>query len=295
MVDDARYLDVLAREFDSLVPENALKWKALQSDRSVWTFDVPDQMVDFAEQNGMQVKGHTLAWSKELSYPGWFLVLPRAEQLVAIRDHIQAVVGRYAGRITAWDVWNEAMANDGSGLLGGVSEDDIADAFRWAREADPDVVLLYNDYKIAGSGRKSDDVFAMLQRLVAIGAPVDGVGFQMHVNLADAPPSGAEVAANMARYEGLGLKVTISEMDVRIADLAGTTDERLEAQADYYRDMVGVCLAAPNCLGVTFWGFTDRYSWIDARHGADDPLLFDEKLVEKPAYFGVLDALETTR
>ncbi|HEX6739483.1 MAG TPA: endo-1,4-beta-xylanase, partial [Vicinamibacteria bacterium] len=105
------------------------------------------------------------------------------------------------------------------------------------------------------------------------------------------PPAAADIAANMRRLAELGLLVNISEMDVRVARVGGDAAAKLEEQRRVYHDVIAACLAEPRCHAVTFWGFTDRYSWIDAFYGPDDPLLFDEAYRAKPSYFGVLDAL----
>jgi endo-1,4-beta-xylanase len=111
----------------------------------------------------------------------------------------------------------------------------------------------------------------------------------MHIS-AVSPPPASDVAENMRRLAGLGLRVTISEMDVRVRDVAGTPEARLDAQKSVYQSIVGVCVAEPRCDGVTFWGFTDAHSWIDGVFGPDDPLLFDEQYAPKPAFYGVMDA-----
>ena len=114
----------------------------------------------------------------------------------------------------------------------------------------------------------------------------------MHVVAQSRPPS-ADVAANMRRLAALGLLVNVSEMDVRISNVAGDLATRLEVQRREYRELVSVCVAEPACHAVTFWGFTDRYSWIDSFFGPDDPLLFDESYAAKPAFFGVQDAVRS--
>jgi endo-1,4-beta-xylanase len=165
----------------------------------------------------------------------------------------------------------------------------IADAFRLARAADPQALLFYNDYSGEGLGAKSDAIYALVSGLKAQGVPIDGVGLQMHVR-AGAPPSEAGVTANMRRLAALGLRVNISEMDVRVGDIGGGTPANLDTQKAVYRSMVGVCVAEPACDGVTFWGFTDAHSWIYSQYGADAPLLFDAQYAPKPAFFGVFDA-----
>jgi GH35 family endo-1,4-beta-xylanase len=227
--------------------------------------------------------------------PGWVAGLPAAELRSAFDAHIRAVAEHYRGRVRAWDVVNEAVADDGSGLRDTVfrqklGDQYIADAFRLARQADPQALLFYNDYGGEGLTQKSNRIYDLVQGLRAQGVPIDGVGLQMHVTAAGRP-SDANIAANMSRLASLGLLVNISEMDVRIRDLPGDRTMRFETQKAVYRSIVGVCVAEPRCDGITFWGFTDAHSWIDAQYGADDPLLFDEQYGAKPAYYGVLDAL----
>ena len=133
---------------------------------------------------------------------------------------------------------------------------------------------------------KAQRIYELVADLKANGVPIDGVGLQMHVSASGQPPDG-EIAANMSRLAALGLVVHISEMDVRINNLSGTDQARLDAQRARYRDVVRVCVAEPRCGAITFWGFTDAHTWI----GGDRPLLFDAQYQPKPAYFGVLDAL----
>jgi len=256
-------------------------------------FRAGDAIVAYGQANGMQIKGHALIWHG--SVPGWVGALSAEDLRVAFENHIRAVAEHYRGRVIAWDVVNEAIADDGSGLRDTVfrqklGDQYIADAFRLARQADPQALLFYNDYGGEGLSQKSNRIYDLVQGLRAQGVPIDGVGLQMHITATN-PPSDASIAANMRRLAGLGLSVNISEMDVRIRDAPGTTQMRLDLQKSVYHSIVGVCVAEPRCDGVTFWGFTDAYSWIDKQFGADDPLLFDEQYAVKPAYYGVLDAL----
>jgi GH35 family endo-1,4-beta-xylanase len=202
-----------------------------------------------------------------------------------------ATAGRLIGAAVQSTLLGEAAySRTLSFFLQKLGESYLELAFRVAREADPDVLLIYNDYGAEGLGRKSDDVYALLRRHKERGAPIGGVGLQMHVAAQSRPPSG-DIAANMRRLADLGLLVNISEMDVRIKDVAGDKAARLQVQRREYQDLVAVCLNEPFCHAVTFWGFTDKHSWIDGFFGPDDPLLFDEAYAAKPAFFGVQDAL----
>jgi endo-1,4-beta-xylanase len=290
---DGRYTSVLTRHFNYLTAEYEMKWDPIEATRGINDFNGGDAIVAYGQARGMQIKGHALIWHGAV--PGWVGGLSTADLRAAFENHIRSVAGHYQGRVRAWDVVNEAVADDGSGLRDTVfrqklGDQYIADAFRLAREADPRALLFYNDYGGEGLNRKSDRIYDLVQGLRAQGVPIDGVGLQMHIS-ASSPPSDASIAANMSRLASLGLSVNISEMDVRIRDLPGTLQARLNAQKPVYHSIVGACVSEPRCDGVTFWGFTDAHSWINGQFGADNPLLFDEQYGAKPAYYGVLDAL----
>jgi endo-1,4-beta-xylanase len=237
----------------------------------------------------MDVKGHALLWHQAV--PSWVSGLSPSDLRVAVASHIAAVAGHFRGRVDAWDVVNEAVADDGSGLRETVfrqklGDGYIAEAFRLAREADPGALLFYNDYGGEGAGAKSDRIYELVRGLIADGVPIDGVGLQMHVS-ANNRPADANIAANMRRLASLGLRVHISEMDMKLNGVAGSVEQKLEAQTLAYRSIVAVCVAEPRCEAVTFWGVSDAHTWITG----DAPLLFDAQYVTKPAYAGVLDAL----
>ncbi|MET0553145.1 MAG: endo-1,4-beta-xylanase [Vicinamibacteria bacterium] len=287
------YTAAAAHHFDDVTAEYEMKWGQIERQRGTRTYGPADEIVSFASARGMTVKGHALVWHGDS--PAWLEALSPAEARQSLRDHVAATVGRYRGRVRAWDVVNEAIADDRPGLrdtvyLRTLGPDYIAEAFALAHEADPSALLIYNDYGGEGLNRKSDDVYALVSDLVARGVPIGGVGLQMHLDAASRPATG-DIARNVARLAALGLRVNISEMDVRVARVPGDRAAKSAEQRRVYHDVVAVCLAEPRCDAVTFWGFTDRHSWIDAFFGPDDPLLFDDAYGVKPAYQGVLDAL----
>jgi len=291
---DPAYGPILARDFDYVTPENEMKWGPIHPAPDVWNFGPADAIVDFAAAHGMRVKGHNLVWDLQLpSYVN--ATLTPAELAAAMETHIRTLVGHYRGRVRAWDVVNEPLATFGASLKHSIFLDKLgtaylADAFRWAHEADPDALLFVNEFGANGVNRKSDALYALVRDLLAQGVPIDGVGFQLHVG-GFFGPLAPTLRENLQRFADLGLLVNISEMDVQIAGLPGDVATRLAAQRDTYHDAVTACLAVPACDAITFWGFTDRYSWIDAFFGPDDPLPLDEQYVPKPAYFAVRDAL----
>jgi endo-1,4-beta-xylanase len=292
-LNDARYSAVFARHFDYVTAEYEMKWDPIERTRGAEDFSGGDAIASYAAAHGMQVKGHALVWHQAV--PSWVNGLTAADLRVEFERHIRSVASHYRGRVIAWDVVNEAIDDNGFGLRDSIFRQKlgdryIADAFRIARDADPQALLFYNDYSGEGLGGKSDAIVELVRGLLAQGVPIDGVGLQMHIRTG-APPADASVAANMRRLAALGLRVNISEMDVRVGDIGGSTPANLDRQKSVYHSMVAVCVAEPGCHGVTFWGFTDAHSWIYSTYGPDAPLLFDSQYAPKPAFFGVLDAL----
>ncbi len=279
-----------AAAFNFATPENEMKWDATEPTQNVFSYGGGDAIVAFAQQSGMKVKGHTLVWHSQL--PAWVSSLTDPTALHdAMINHITKVVSHYRGQVIAWDVVNEAVADDGQSLRDSIFSQYLGagfidDAFNAARAADPGALLLYNDYGAEGSGAKSDYVYNLVKGMRARGVPINGVGLQMHTGPADTSPSPAQVAANMQRLSALGLNVVISEMDVQIC----TSD--FNTQGTRFHDIVAICATEPLCLAVTVWGVSDKYSWLNGVScAAPQPLLFDYNYGPKPAYTGVLDAL----
>ncbi|HET9313992.1 MAG TPA: endo-1,4-beta-xylanase [Vicinamibacteria bacterium] len=289
------YAETLRREFNMVVAENAFKMDALRPSATTFNFTDADALVAFAEANGMAVRGHTLVWHSQL--PGWLTSgnFTRDQVIAIMRDHIMTVMGRYRGRIVHWDVVNEAMA-DGTGQLRTssfwhqrIGPEYIALAFQFAREADPNAVLYYNDYEAEGLGQKSDAVFNLVSSLRNQGVPIDGVGWQTHkINPFRIQ---AQHVTNAQRLAALGVEISITEMDVRIALPADATE--LQQQALAYEDAVRFCLEQPNCTSLVIWGFTDKYSWVPSVFsGFGDALIFNASYQPKPAYTALQAVLE---
>ncbi len=293
---------VLASNFNSLTPENDMKWVNVEPSPGRFSFRAGDALVAFAEQNGMRVRGHTLVWHTQLA--PWVAGLSGEELHAALIRHVTNVVSHWKGRISQWDVVNEAIADGPTGELRhdspftALGPTFIADAFRAAHEADPAARLFYNDYEIEGLGTaKAEAVYQLAQRLKAAGVPIGGVGFQMHVDPRHWPEAGA-IRQNMERFAALGLSVEITEMDVSIGEIEGDRAQKLEQQKRLTHDIVAACVEVSACSGVTFWGFTDRYSWLNdprwARlrgRGPHHPLPFDGDYGAKPMAAGIAAAL----
>ena len=289
------YAETLRREFNMVVAENAFKMDALRPSATTYNFTDADALMAFAETNGMAVRGHTLVWHSQL--PGWLTSgnFTRDQTIAIMRDHIMTVMARYRGRIVHWDVVNEAMA-DGTGQLRTnsfwhqrIGPEYIALAFQFAREADPNAVLYYNDYEAEGLGQKSDAVFNLVSSLRNQGVPIDGVGWQTHkINPFRIQ---AQHVSNAQRLAALGVEISITEMDVRIALPTDATE--LQQQALAYGDAVRFCLEQPNCTSLTIWGFTDKYSWVPSVFsGFGDALIYNASYQAKPAYTALQSVLE---
>ncbi len=292
--EGTQFRSVLATEFNVLTPENDLKHDRLQPAQGVFMFTRADSLVDFAEAHGMLVRGHTLVWHRQLA--SWLTsgVWTADEARALLQEHVTTVAQHYRGRIAAWDVVNEALADDGS-LRSGFWLDHIGReyidlAFEWAHEADPDAKLHYNDYSLEWAGPKADSAHALLSDLIQRDVPVDGIGFQAHFAVGQLP-SQDDIVATFTRFAGLGLSVHITELDIRIPLPA--TDEHLEMQAENFARVVGACLRVPACDTVVMWGFTDGDSWIPAAFpGFGQALIFTAMYVPKPAYWSLHNLLE---
>jgi endo-1,4-beta-xylanase len=291
---DSTYRDVLATEFDTVTAENAMKWRNLEPSEGVYAWVGADQLVAFAQRSRQSVYGHTLVWHNDV--PQWVSPDWSPERLRAVlRAHVTAVVSHYRDRVWAWDVVNEALDEDGTLRdtlwLRKLGPGYIADAFRWAHAADPSARLFINDYGTEEPTRKSDALLRLVRDLRAQGVPVDGVGFQAHLE-SDRRPVG--LAANLRRFAALGVSVAITELDVRVKLPA--SPEKLRQQAGVYRDVLAGCLSVPACVSLTVWGFTDARSWIPGYHrGYGAACLLDGQYRPKPAHTAMIELLSTRR
>ncbi len=301
--EDAAYRALLAREFSAVTPENALKFEPLRPARDTYAFDDADAIVAYAEEHRMAVRGHTLVWHEQL--PAWLTggVSSPSEVRDILADHIHTVVGRYRGRILAWDVVNEILPTlpflpKSSYWLRTIGPEVVELAFRLAHEADPDARLFLNEMSADGLGWKSDRLYRLCSDLLGKGVPIHGVGFQMHRAVAW-PPNAESLAANFRRFADLGLEIHVTEMDVRLYRsflewLFGSKEDPASAQVRIYREVMEVVVANPAVRLFATWGVTDRYSWIPGVTGHPDaPLLFDAEYQPKPACFAVREVLES--
>jgi len=308
-----RALPVLKKHFNSISPENGLKWIKVHPEPDRYDFEFGDHYVALGEKLNAFVVGHTLAWHQQV--PDWVFEKSdgspktKAELLKTLEDHIEVVVGRYKGKIHGWDVVNEAIADDGEFRnskwfeIAGV--DFIKTAFRKANEVDPSAELYYNDYNVFNSKKRSA-ILKLVQEMRDEGIRIDGIGMQGHYMLQS--PSIAEIEKGIIEIYNSGFKVMITELDVDVlkrpkeaigADLAKT----YEFQAEYnpyekglpieveqklsqrYADIFRLYFKHSNKISrVTFWGTHDKASWLNnwpVRGRTNYPLLFDKNLQPK--------------
>ncbi|MFB9237654.1 endo-1,4-beta-xylanase [Plantactinospora siamensis] len=316
--DNPAYAKVVGEQFSVLTPGNEMKWQLVEPTRGTYDWSGGDRVVTFAQAHDQLVRGHTLMWHNQL--PDWLTTgvsdgsISNDQLRALLHKHITDEVTHFRGKIWQWDVANEFFANswDPHPLADGINGDDfwvshlgegiLTDAFRWAHEADPHALLFYNDFNIGGedgTNAKADAVYAWIKRMRAEGVPIDGVGSQGHVDTQYGYPR--QLTDDLRRYASTGAKVAITEADVRTFVNNATeqvpTDHLAEfAQPYEFSNMLKACLAVPECLSFTAWGFTDAESWIpDVFPGEGYALLYDVHLNPKPVYTDLQDDLRLAR
>jgi endo-1,4-beta-xylanase len=300
-----------AAQFSQVTPGNEMKWQIVEPTQGVFDWSGADNLLAFAKANDMAVRGHTLCWHNQL--PTWLTTgvsngtISNTQLRDLLRDHIFTEAGRFRGKIWQWDVCNEfltdsnpSMVNPNDFWISHLGTGVIADAFRWAHEADPGALLFYNDYNIGGedgSNAKSDAAFALVSGLLDQGVPIHGVGNQGHLDT-QFGWSPQRLQADLERYASLGLKVALTEVDVRTfvnnaAQQVPTNNLALFAHPYEFQEMLKAALAVPECISFTVWGFVDADSWVPGFFtGEGYATPWDVNLNPKPAYFSMLSDLQ---
>lgn len=310
--DDGKYPAYIAREYSLVEPENDLKPPAVWRGDGIYNWANADYLLGapgetgWAQKNHVAVRGHVLVYARDDGYtlPDWLrkseadISPARARQL--LHDYIFAVAGRYRGKLVAWDVVNEAI-DDGpndrpfhlrdSFWFRKLGPDFLKLAFQWAHEADPRAELYYNEYGAEGMGRKSNDVFALLQWLKSAGVFVTGAGMQYHLSVGDHVAAGDDHYLNARRLASAGFSFMVTELDVQMPVSDPKTGyvplvaADLDRQAEVYRSVLDFALTSGNCRGLQMWGPSDNHSWIPAASagkGAATPA--NAEYQPKPAY-----------
>jgi endo-1,4-beta-xylanase len=285
-----RYVHTLLGHYRSITPEYEMEMSQLEPSPGHFTFAPADRIVAFANRHHMPVRGHTLVWDEMV--PGWVLHghWTRAQLENVLHSYITAVVSHYRGRVEEWDVVNEPLLQNG-GMRQSIWERVIGPgyvslAFRWAHAADPQARLFLNEFGAEWNDPKERALFGLVSGLRSSGVPIGGVGFQAHL-LLDAHPPQAELTGVLRQFAGLGLRLEVTELDVRAGGHAPLA-RRLTDEASIYRTVAASCAAVRACARVTTWGITDAASWIGA---ANRPLPFDTHYRAKPAWYSLRAAL----
>jgi endo-1,4-beta-xylanase len=318
MQPDNEMLDLIAREFNQVTSENAMKWSSIHPKENEWKFEEPDKLVEFAGKNKMAVQGHVLVWHSQV--PRDIFTgpdgNPASKELLLKRmeTHIHTVVDRYKGRVKSWDVVNESITpEDGfrkSKWFEICGPEFMEKAFQYAHEADPNCQLIYNDYNEEDPKRR-DFIVELVKEYKKKGIPIHGMGLQGHLNL-DSPDLKLWEQAIEA-YASVGLRISVTELEVDVLPYDWSRSAEISTNAAYkeslnpykdglpkeiddkltkrYEDIFRILLKHRDKVDrVTFWGASDDLSWknnFPMRGRTNYPLLFDRQHKPKNAYFAV--------
>jgi endo-1,4-beta-xylanase len=305
---------LLMKEFNSITPENDLKIGPVHPAENQYNWRNADAIVAFAQRNKVKVRGHNLVWHYASQTPRWIFIDKDGKEaskelvLQRLKDHITTVVSRYKGKIFAWDVANEVISDAPNEYLRPsdwyriCGEDYIIKAFQWAHEADPEALLFYNDYNEIDPVKR-EKIYRLVKSLKDAGVPIHGIGLQAHWGIYE--PTRGQLDSTLSRFASLGLDIHITELDITVytkehnarerrpedANTAFTAD-RENAQIEKYKMCFELFKKYNKAISsVTFWNLSDKYSWLDnfpVRNRKDYPLLFDQHLKPKKAYWEVV-------
>jgi endo-1,4-beta-xylanase len=310
-IETPSFAAIASSQFSVVTPGNAMKWEVVEPTEGTFDWSQADQLVAFAKANHQLVRGHTLLWHSQL--PTWLTAgvtngtISNAQLTNLLHQHIITEVSRYKGKIWQWDVANEfftdtnpSQINPADFWISHLGAGIIGQAFIWAHQADPHALLCYNDYNIAGedgSNAKSDAAYAWLKQELAAGIPISCVGDQGHLDT-QFGFSGQLMQQDLARFASLGLKVAITEADVRTfvnnaTDQVPTDHLATFAQPEEESQMLQACLAVRQCISFTVWGFTDADSWVPGFFAGEGyATIYDVKQQPKQAYTDMQSDLE---
>ena len=298
---------LIRQQFNSITAENDMKPQPTEPSEGQFNWAGADRIANFCRQNGIRLRGHCLMWHAQVGR--WIYEdadgkpLEKEEMFRRMREHIHAVVSRYKDIVYCWDVVNEAMTDDRnatdpyrqSPMYKIAGDEFIANAFRYAREADPQALLFYNDYNETDPV-KSQRIYEMVKKMKANGVPIDGIGMQGHYNIYG--PQEEEIDRALTLYRQVVKHIHVTELDVRANEEMGgqlqfsqegmtVSDSLRQHLADQYARIFRVLRKHKDVIdNVTFWNLSDRDSWLGARNY---PLLFDTDYKPKKAYDYVLN------
>lgn len=307
LLNNTQLQSVVNANFNSLVAGNIMKMNYLEPTQNNFTYANADALVTYAQNHNMILHGHTLIWHSDYQVPAFmknFSGTPQEWDAI-LGNHVVNIVAHFAGKVASWDVVNEALDETQSDgwrhslfyTNSGNSAVYIENAFTNAHATDGAAKLYYNDYNIEWSATKLSFLLAMINDFKARNIPIDGIGFQMHVSLNF--PDVSTIKASLKAVADTGLMVRISEFDVSVngnGSLSALNSTIATQEKQRYHDIVQAFLQAVPVAqrgGITFWGVTDGASWLTGFEGHPEwPLLFNDDLTIKPAFDGVVQALQ---
>ncbi|KAE9391171.1 endo-1,4-beta-xylanase C precursor [Gymnopus androsaceus JB14] len=301
-----RYYPIFLTEFGQITPENSMNWNATEPEQGVFTFAGGDAVVALAQKYLQLIRGYSCVWYNQI--PEWLAngTFTVAELTEIIQTHCGTLVGHYEGQICifqafqvlfhsltffdtdSWDVINEPFNDDGTWrsdvFYNTLDTSFVPIALEAASTADPNAKLYINDYNIEFAGPKATAMMELIQTLKASGVPIHGVGLQCHFVLGQVPD---DLQTIMEQFAALGVEVAVTELDIRMT-LPATNELLIQQKADY-QSVISACNAVPDCVGVTIWDYTDKYSWIpSAFPGQGEACPWDLNYNQKPAYDGII-------
>ncbi len=313
---DTQSTVLVKQQFNAITPENIMKAEVIHPEWGRYDFELADKIIAYGKKYSMKVNGHTLIWHSQL--PGYVNSMKDADSVKQFfTDHINTIAGRYDGKITSWDVVNEALEEDGSLrktiFLEKLGPGYITSAFELAQKAAPNTELYYNDYNIE-QPKKRAGAIALIKQIQAKGIRIDGVGIQGHWRAYNIPLE--EIEKSILEFSALGIKVMFTELDLGVlpnpwdsdaADVNKTAEynakmnpyanglpDSMQAKLTKgYEDLFKLFLKHKDKISrITFWGVNDGHSWLNGwpiRGRTNYPLLFDREFKPKPAYYKVVE------
>lgn len=288
---DEQYRKTALSNFGAMTTENALKWQFVHPTQGAYDFHEADALVAIAQQHGLAVHAHTLVFAE--ANPAWVTALPASQREAAMLDHIKTVAGHYKGKVASWDVINEPFDDENWSSLRphvwyqAMGDSYIPKALQAARQADPSAKLFINEYGIEEDGDRWNAMLALVTKLKQQGVPLDGVGFQSHVYASTDKINPTVLRKHFQQLAAIGLSARVSEIDVY-------SEDGQQVQADQFQQVLGACLAEPNCVSYTTWGVSDRYDWFKdegtIEQGQD--FLWDKNMLPTPAVAALRQLLQ---
>ena len=323
------YKELLGQHFNSVTPENELKYTSTEPEEGNFTFDEADMIFNGARELGIKVRAHAPVWHAQT--PDWIFQhggKPAAPELIyeRIAAHTKALCERYNDDVYAWDVVNEATCDEPNELSDTYRDSEyfklcgegfIEAAFKAMDKYSPNAQLFYNDYSECIPAKR-ERIVRLIRTLQEKGCRVDGMGMQQHHFAA---PDYDEIKRSIEVYAGLGLRIHITELDVSlmatlnhgikrlkpgeagfeeyVRQATHASPERLEMISDIYIKLFEIYRSYRDVIDcVTTWGVADDMTWLDD-FGTDKhlpkfkqyPLMFDTQHKPKNCVFRLAESV----